>query len=363
MSDLWRYIPLVPLALVVLVAVLLFVEALLTRHSLLPVSRADAPDASGQRPAVQAALNNEFEDLGVWAGGDGVFKDRHTLLLSPDGRTLLVAHHSKDDSRWLISRLDDARWIVTGSNWSAPDVSGMSHSQTHLRMPLWQLMAAHAQHIDGLAGILPFTRDFIDREIAEHFGGCFLALKDAGMASRSADGSNWRHTVRGALRVTVASVKSLGAVFRQGQTEALAGSPSPAHHVLENSVDAVMADRPPDLLHPTEGQRVAPSAAKAFWLGAMSAGCLAGSLVLAPNRVRGGGSSGGVPLGLLLAALAAVLGLSALLLGLRTRRQIRRDPSLTGRTSAIVGIAAGGFMAICLALILLTFGSVLLRKL
>jgi len=207
---------------------LFFLAAYFEKRKLISLSRAgsDAPaEQSGRAGArLHAAEALGFKSIGYLLDREGVKSSYVTLLLSRNDRVLVSVSRGIAGKFKLMSKLSDARWLITSEIAGEPDLSDL-RIEAQCRGTMDQALAQHLLRLSevGFAGV-PFDPNSVVRDLLEHDRTRAERLIVSGYARwRYVDKAVWSYTITGSVRIAMRSLRSLGATIKAAREAAKAG--------------------------------------------------------------------------------------------------------------------------------------------
>ncbi|MEM6552631.1 MAG: hypothetical protein AAF750_10960 [Planctomycetota bacterium] len=199
--------------------VLIFVTGLFETHHLLGL---DYLPGDGEQPMPTGKAGQQYDEaLAAGCLAIGAFEDRESklmsltlwLLISEDGRDLvMITSKPRMLGYRIYSRLESGVWLTSGEVVGNTDLTGLVRPASHPGEPLAGVLSLHRQRADTaeepvvpfipeqlLDDLLAFDRKKAETTIAMGLGRWV-----------NAEQTQWRHTPRGALRLTAQTAFSGG---------------------------------------------------------------------------------------------------------------------------------------------------------
>jgi hypothetical protein len=213
------------LLLFVIFPLAIFFVALFERRKIKPL----VPIESSRKPTpireeqdfIAASQADGFALLGNFSDGDpGKREGIYTLLLSPDGETLLLLRHRRAARIMLISQFEGSRWLITCNVSGARDIVGLEDEQMYPKATFQVLRSFHAERL-AQRGEVPirFAPDSAVADIASHWREQAMQAVNLGFARTIASGvsERWVFTAAGAARISWLSITSIWSIARQAE--------------------------------------------------------------------------------------------------------------------------------------------------
>jgi hypothetical protein len=195
-----------------------FLASVLERRHLRKLAPVGLERADGLPPRARewaaAAAAEGFVPRGLYSNGAvGLSEYVISLLLSPDGRTLLWVSHSRPQTFRLVSRFPGGNRLVT-TDVPLPDGRRQDEEQVVDDAEFHLLLRAHLTRLGTRAQHpVPFAAERVPEQLFEDEERRVGTLVAAGLARRRG-GDAWSYTLKGAARLVVDDVRSFGAVWK-----------------------------------------------------------------------------------------------------------------------------------------------------